>query len=58
MIDFTNLPTRKTYWGTIGNELNVIYKDEWYMLKLPMHALIKSNIYILIAGPGFHDSIG
>ena len=59
MIDFTNLPTRKkAYGGANGNKISVIYNDELYMLKLPMHALIKPNLHILISGPGFHDSIG
>lgn len=45
MIDFTNLPTRKkAYGGANGNKLSVIYNDELYMLKLPMHALRNTNI--------------
>ena len=40
MIDFTNLPTRKkAYGGANGSKISVIYNDELYMLKLPMHAL-------------------
>lgn len=45
MIDFTNLPTRKkAYGGANGNKLSVIYNDELYMLKLPMHALRSPNL--------------
>lgn len=45
MIDFTNLPTRKkAYGGANGNKLSVIYNDELYMLKLPMHALRNPNL--------------
>ena len=40
MLDFTNLPTKKkAYGGANGSKLSVIYNDELYMLKLPMHAL-------------------
>ena len=39
MIDFTNLPTRKkAYGGANGSKLSVVYNNELYMLKLPMHA--------------------
>ena len=39
MLDFTNLPTKKkAYGGANGSKLSVIYNDELYMLKLPMHA--------------------
>ena len=45
MIDFTNLPTRKkAYGGANGNKLSVIFNDELYMLKLPMHALKNPNL--------------
>ena len=45
MIDFTNLPTRKkAYGGANGNKLSIIYNDELYMLKLPMHALKNPNL--------------
>lgn len=45
MIDFTNLPTRKkAYGGANGSKLSVIYNDELYMLKLPMHALKNPNL--------------
>ena len=40
MIDFTYLPTKKkAYGGANGSKLSVIYNNELYMLKLPMHAL-------------------
>ncbi len=39
MIDFTNLPTRKkAYGGANGSKLSIIYNNELYMLKLPLHA--------------------
>ena len=45
MIDFTNLPTRKkAYGGANGSKLSVIYNNELYMLKLPMHALKNPNL--------------
>ena len=45
MLDFTNLPTRKkAYGGANGSKLSVIYNDELYMLKLPMHALKNPNL--------------
>ena len=45
MLDFTNLPTKKkAYGGANGSKLSVIYNDELYMLKLPMHALKKTNL--------------
>jgi hypothetical protein len=45
MIDFTNLPTRKkAYGGANGSKLSVIYDDELYMLKLPMHAQKNPNL--------------
>ena len=45
MIDFTHLPTRKkAYGGANGSKLSVIYNDELYMLKLPMHALKNPNL--------------
>lgn len=45
MIDFTNLPTKKkAYGGANGSKLSVIYNNELYMLKLPMHALKNPNL--------------
>lgn len=45
MIDFTNLPTRKkAYGGANGSKLSIIYKNELYMLKLPMHAQRNPNL--------------
>lgn len=45
MIDFTNLPTRKkAYGGANGSKLSIVYNDELYMLKLPMHALKNPNL--------------
>ena len=45
MLDFTNLPTKKkAYGGANGSKLSVIYNDELYMLKLPMHALKNQNL--------------
>lgn len=45
MIDFTNLPTRKkAYGGANGSKLSVIYDNELYMLKLPMHAQKNPNL--------------
>lgn len=45
MIDFTNLPIRKkAYGGANGSKLSVIYNNELYMLKLPMHALKNPNM--------------
>lgn len=45
MIDFTNLPTRKkAYGGANGSKLSVVYNNELYMLKLPMHALKNPNL--------------
>ena len=45
MLDFTNLPTKKkAYGGANGCKLSVIYNDELYMLKLPMHALKNPNL--------------
>lgn len=45
MIDFTNLPTRKkAYGGANGSKLSVIYNNELYMLKLPMHSSKNPNI--------------
>ena len=39
MLDFTNLPTKKkAYGGANGSKLSVIYNDELYMLKIPMHS--------------------
>ena len=45
MIDFTNLPTKKkAYGGANGSKLSVIYNEELYMLKLPMHAVKNPNL--------------
>ncbi len=45
MIDFTSLPTRKkAYGGANGSKLSVIYNNELYMLKLPMHAIKNPNL--------------
>ena len=45
MIDFTKLPTRKkAYGGANGSKLSVVYNNELYMLKLPMHALKNPNL--------------
>lgn len=45
MIDFTHLPTRKkAYGGANGSKLSVVYNNELYMLKLPMHALKNPNL--------------
>lgn len=45
MLDFTNLPTKKkAYGGANGSKLSVIYNNELYMLKLPMHALKNPNL--------------
>lgn len=45
MIDFTNLQTKKkAYGGANGSKLSVIYNNELYMLKLPMHALKNPNL--------------
>ena len=45
MIDFTNLPIRKkAYGGANGSKLSVVYNNELYMLKLPMHALKNPNL--------------
>ena len=45
MLDFTNLPTKKkAYGGANGSKLSVIYNDELYMLKLPMHSLKNPNL--------------
>ena len=45
MLDFTNLPTRKkAYGGANGSKLSVLYNNELYMLKLPMHALKNPNL--------------
>lgn len=39
MIDFSNLPTRnKAYGGANGNKLSIVYNNEFYMLKFPMHS--------------------
>lgn len=45
MIDFTNYPTRKkAYGGANGSKLSVVYNNELYMLKLPMHAQRNPNL--------------
>lgn len=52
MIDFTYLPTKKkAYGGANGSKLSVIYNNELYMLKLPMHALKNPNLsYTNVSG--------
>lgn len=45
MINFTNLQTKKkAYGGANGSKLSVIYNNELYMLKLPMHARRNPNL--------------
>ena len=45
MIDFTNLPVRKKgYGGANESKLSIVYNDNVYMLKLPMHALKNPNL--------------
>ena len=45
MIDFTNLPVRKKgYGGANGSKLSIVYNNNVYMLKLPMHALKNPNL--------------
>ena len=45
MIDFTFLSTRKkAYGGANGSKLSILYNDELYMLKLPMHASKNPNL--------------
>ena len=45
MIDFSNLPfKKKAYGGANGSKLSVVYKNELYMLKLPIHALRNPNL--------------
>ena len=45
MIDFTNFPTKKkAYGGANGSKLSVVFNNELYMLKLPMHALKNPNL--------------
>lgn len=45
MINFTNLPQRKkAYGGANGSKLSIIYNDELYMLKLPAHSKLNSNL--------------
>ncbi len=45
MINFTNLPIKKkAYGGANGSKLSIVYKNELYMLKLPMHALRNPNL--------------
>lgn len=45
MIDFTNMPIKKkAYGGANGSKLSVVYNNELYMLKLPMHALKNPNL--------------
>ena len=45
MIDFTNLQTRKkAYGGANGSKLSIVFNNELYMLKLPMHALKNPNL--------------
>ena len=45
MLDFTNLPIKKkAYGGANGSKISVVYNDDLYMLKLPMHALKNPNL--------------
>ena len=45
MIDFTNMPTKKkAYGGANGSKLSIVYNNDLYMLKLPMHALKNPNL--------------
>ncbi len=45
MIDFTNLPMRKkAYGGANGSKLSVVYNNELYMLKLPVHSTRNPNL--------------
>ena len=45
MIDFTNLQTRKkAYGGANGSKLSIVYNNDLYMLKLPMHASRNPNL--------------
>ena len=45
MINFTNFPIRKkAYGGANGNKLSVVYNDNLYMIKLPMHAIKNPNL--------------
>lgn len=45
MINFTNFPIRKkAYGGANVNKLSVVYNDNLYMIKLPMHAIKNPNL--------------
>lgn len=45
MIDFTLCSTKKkAYGGANGNKISIIYNDELYMLKLPAHSKLNSNL--------------
>ena len=45
MVDFTDLPTRrKAYGGANGSKLSIIYNNDLYMLKLPMHSSKNPNL--------------
>ena len=45
MLDFTNLPIKKkAYGGANGSKISVVYNDDLYMLKLPIHALKNPNL--------------
>lgn len=45
MINFTNFPIRKkAYGGANGNKLSIVYNDDLYMIKLPMHAIKNPNL--------------
>lgn len=45
MINFTNFPIRKkAYGGANGNKLSVVYNNDLYMIKLPMHAIKNPNL--------------
>lgn len=45
MIDFTNIQTKKkAYGGANGSKLSIIYDNQLYMLKLPIHAIKNKNL--------------
>ena len=45
MTNFTNFPIRKkAYGGANGNKLSIVYNDDLYMIKLPMHAIKNPNL--------------
>ena len=45
MIDFTNLlMKKKAYGGANGSKICVVYENDLYMLKLPMHSTKNPNL--------------